>query len=125
MMVTATLGAATAGYVYIQYNLQKTKAEQLKAYETSVGQAMVGGPFTLQDCDGKAFPSSNLHGEFSVLYFGFTHCPDICPDELEKLAEALDKVGTASSLLLEYTAVLAASPRWCQWQHGTSAVSIW
>eukprot|EP00892_Ulva_mutabilis_P001854 jgi/Ulvmu1/1166/UM107_0040.1 len=92
MMVTATLGAATAGYVYIQYNLQKTKAEQLKAYETSVGQAMVGGPFTLEDCDGKPFPSSKLHGEFSVLYFGFTHCPDICPDELEKLAEALNTV---------------------------------
>ena len=93
MMVTATLGVATAGYVYIQYNLQKTKAEQLKTYETSVGQAMVGGPFTLEDCDGKPFQSTRLHGEFSVLYFGFTHCPDICPDELEKLAEALNIVG--------------------------------
>jgi cytochrome oxidase Cu insertion factor (SCO1/SenC/PrrC family) len=56
------------------------------------GKAAVGGPFDLIDQDGKRFTHQDLLGQFSVMYFGFTHCPDICPDELEKLGEALDKI---------------------------------
>lgn len=71
----------------------KKKRETLASLETSVGEAQVGGPFTLTDTAGKKFESAQLHGEFAILYFGFTHCPDICPDELEKMAAALDLVG--------------------------------
>jgi protein SCO1 len=71
---------------------------QVKAQEQAVGHALVGGPFTLTDCNGKPFPSSKLHGEFAMLYFGFTHCPDICPDELEKMAEALNLIGVPTAL---------------------------
>ena len=87
-------------YAYFQYTMdQKRKATQ-HAYETSVGEAQVGGPFELTDTSGKMFSSASLHGEFSILYFGFTHCPDICPDELEKMAKALDIVGAAHRTLL-------------------------
>lgn len=95
LMVGTTLAAATGGYIYLQMQLQKAKEQQAKSQEQSVGQALVGGPFTLSDCDGKPFASSKLHGEFSILYFGFTHCPDICPDELEKMAEALKLIGAS------------------------------
>jgi len=61
----------------------------------------VGGPFSLTDQDGRRFTDEQLRGEFSLLYFGFTHCPDICPDELEKLAAAIDSVeGTTGRRLL-------------------------
>lgn len=93
LMVGSTLAAATGGYAYLQWQLHKAREQQAKAQEKSVGTALVGGPFTLSDCYGKPFPSSKLHGEFAILYFGFTHCPDICPDELEKMAEALNIVG--------------------------------
>ena len=96
LMVGSTLAAATGGYIYLQTQLHRAREQQVQAQEQSVGQALVGGPFTLSDCNGKAFASSKLHGEFSILYFGFTHCPDICPDELEKMAEALNLIGTVS-----------------------------
>lgn len=43
---------------------------------------------------GKPFSSEALKGGWSLLYFGFTFCPDICPEELDKLAEALEIVDT-------------------------------
>ena len=41
---------------------------------------------------GKRFSDKQLLGEFAMLYFGFTHCPDICPDELEKVAESINQI---------------------------------
>ena len=38
------------------------------------------------------FVRRDLRGEFALLYFGFTFCPDICPDELEKVAQSMDLV---------------------------------
>eukprot|EP00193_Tetraselmis_chui_P007450 CAMPEP_0177760490 /NCGR_PEP_ID=MMETSP0491_2-20121128/5294_1 /TAXON_ID=63592 /ORGANISM="Tetraselmis chuii, Strain PLY429" /LENGTH=170 /DNA_ID=CAMNT_0019276391 /DNA_START=532 /DNA_END=1044 /DNA_ORIENTATION=- len=46
----------------------------------------------MKNQDGKRFTDRDLHGEFALLYFGFTTCPDICPDELEKLSAAIDSV---------------------------------
>ena len=61
--------------------------------EAVVGQAMVGGPFQLIDHDGKPFSDRDLRGSWALLYFGFTSCPDICPDELDKMTEALNMMG--------------------------------
>lgn len=65
-----------------------------KAAVKSAGNSLIGGDFELVDQDGKRFTSDQLKGAFSLLYFGFTFCPDICPDELVKMAETVDLVGT-------------------------------
>ena len=57
------------------------------------GRGAVGGPFTLTDTTGHVRTEADLVGHWSLLYFGFTHCPDICPTELEKLATALNALG--------------------------------
>lgn len=51
------------------------------------------GPFELVDQDGKPFTEKDLLGEFAMLYFGFTFCPDVCPEELEKISGVADFVG--------------------------------
>lgn len=56
----------------------------------------IGGPFTLTDHHGQPFSyPADLKGAYALIYFGFTHCPDICPEELEKISQALDMVNKA------------------------------
>lgn len=60
---------------------------------TSIGKPLLGGPWTLVDCDTRtAVTDASFHGKYTLLYFGFTHCPDICPNELVRIGSVLDKL---------------------------------
>jgi protein SCO1/2 len=59
----------------------------------SVGQALVGGPFSLTDQAGRRVTDQDFRGKFMLVYFGFTYCPDVCPTALQVMAAALDKLG--------------------------------
>jgi protein SCO1/2 len=59
----------------------------------SVGEALVGGPFTLTDHTGKRVTDQDFRGKFLLVFFGFTNCPDVCPTALQVMAAALDKLG--------------------------------
>ena len=52
--------------------------------------------FTLTDQSGHAFSLSDQRGHVTVLYFGYTHCPDICPTTLAAIASALRQVGPSA-----------------------------
>lgn len=55
--------------------------------------AQVGGPFQLTDQTGRAVDQSILKGKWSLVFFGYTSCPDICPTTLQALAAAQDRLG--------------------------------
>ncbi len=57
------------------------------------GMATIGGPFTLTGSDGKPFASSRLNGKPAAIFFGFTHCPDVCPTTLARLAKLRRQLG--------------------------------
>lgn len=57
------------------------------------GKALVGGPFTLTDQTGKRVTEKDFLGRYMLVFFGFTHCPDICPSALQVMSAALDKLG--------------------------------
>lgn len=59
----------------------------------SSGRADIGGPFTAQLSDGSAITEKNLLGRPHVLFFGFTHCPDVCPTTLYEGTQWLEKLG--------------------------------
>ena len=54
----------------------------------------IGGPFRLTDQNGKTVTDADLKGKWSLVYFGYTHCPDACPTALNDIAIALEELGS-------------------------------
>ena len=81
----AVLGAGAALVVIaLLVTLQHPRA--------STDAPQVGGPFTLTDGAGQRVTDANFHGDWRLVYFGYTHCPDACPTTLSAIGAALDKL---------------------------------
>nr|XP_046270148.1 protein SCO1 homolog, mitochondrial [Scatophagus argus] len=96
LAVTFAIGGSLLGGM--KY-FKKEKEELLeKERNKSIGRAALGGPFSLVDHNNKPSKSEDFFGQWILIYFGFTHCPDICPDELEKMIEVVDEIDDIKSL---------------------------
>ncbi|XP_066525337.1 protein SCO2 homolog, mitochondrial [Hoplias malabaricus] len=89
LIVTLLFGGGIVGtwwYVHQekQQKLQMQRLEQLR--KVAVGQ----GDFSLLDHTGQRRTKKDFRGKWVLMYFGFTHCPDICPDELEKMSSVVN-----------------------------------
>jgi len=58
-----------------------------------VHPAAIGGPFQLTDQNGKPFTEKSLKGKPTLIFFGYTHCPDVCPTSLFEISEVLRALG--------------------------------
>ena len=63
---------------------------------TDITGAEFGRDFTLTDHTGKRRSLADFQGKVVVMFFGFTHCPDVCPTTLAELASAMKKIGAGS-----------------------------
>jgi protein SCO1 len=61
---------------------------------TVTSPAAIGGPFQLTDQAGQAVTEQSLKGKPTLIFFGFTHCPDVCPTSLFEISEVLKAMGT-------------------------------
>ncbi|KAJ2851332.1 Pre-mRNA-splicing factor cwf19 [Coemansia brasiliensis] len=89
-----SLFVLTAAGIFYYFTTEKERMsrerkEKLQKVEYT-GKPEVGGAYELTDQDGKRVTDKTFHGKFHLVYFGFCHCPDICPDELDKIGDALD-----------------------------------
>jgi len=66
----------------------------------SSGAALIGGPFSLVGADGKPVTDRDFRGRYMLIFFGFTHCPDICPAELQVIAQALEQLGNKAKAVV-------------------------
>jgi protein SCO1/2 len=67
--------------------------------QNQTGTASVGGPFALTTPDGKTLTDKELRGAPFLVFFGFTHCPDICPTKLFEISEMLRVAGAKGEKL--------------------------
>lgn len=51
--------------------------------------ARIGGPFTLTDQNGRQVSDRQFNGQYRLMYFGFTFCPDVCPVDLQIIGQAM------------------------------------
>lgn len=97
-LTAATLFLATGAGLFLYFQYERSQVAARKAAESEnarVGRPRVGGPFELVMATkegGYRVTHEDLEGAFSLVYFGFTNCPDICPEELDKMGDVVDVI---------------------------------
>jgi protein SCO1/2 len=86
--------AAATGYFAWQW--------QSGSGPTRLSIASIGGPFSLTDQKGAAVTDASLKGHPSVMFFGYTYCPDVCPTTLFEMTAWLDTLGPEADKLKVY-----------------------
>ncbi|CUE99576.1 electon transport protein Sco1 Sco2, putative [Bodo saltans] len=90
-MVFVGLGVATV-VVSIRIRREQIRFDprlrNVKQFDQEGGPA-IGGPFSLIDTNGKRWTNEDFKGKWMYVYFGFTNCPDICPEEMAKMSRLI------------------------------------
>lgn len=97
----ASLGVvaiAAAGVMIFYDNEKEKKLETVMKQTKSIGKPALGGPWVLVDTEGKIKTDEDFLGRFTLIYFGFTYCPDICPSELVKVGKIMNELGKLITL---------------------------
>jgi len=83
--LVALIAAAMASVFLMRLADERTASPRVQ----SQGEADIGGPYSLTAHTGERVSRSDFEGAYRLIFFGFTHCPDVCPTELAKMSRAL------------------------------------
>jgi protein SCO1/2 len=97
LLVLAAVGAALLGFCLAR---QLDRESPLLASGTWLPRPKAIADFTLSDASGRPYTRADLTGAPTLVYFGFTHCPDVCPTTLAKLAQARRQAALATLRVL-------------------------
>lgn len=81
------------GALEVWRQIDPTRAPQTAGSGLIPPTSEIGGPFRLVDTDGKPVTDASLRGKAIAMFFGFTHCPDVCPTTLAEAASWLETLG--------------------------------
>ncbi|KPA19863.1 SCO1/SenC [Shimia sp. SK013] len=82
-----------------QTNSDDDQFAQCRQSQVAGGAGAIGGPFTLVDGDGNTVTDADVLTEPTLIYFGYTYCPDICPLDATRNAEAMDLLEEAGKIV--------------------------
>lgn len=103
--VRLILWIAVAVAAVILGGLLLRKPEPPRPAVTNLSRVDFGGPFTLTGGDGRPFSSASLAGKPYAIFFGFTHCPDVCPTTLARMVKLRRQAGGDDALNLLFVTV--------------------
>ena len=86
LWVAVAIALLAGGFLLLRKPAQRPPVQ-------SIDLSSIGGPFTLVGSDGQPFSSAKLNGKPYAIFFGFTHCPDVCPTTLARLVKLRQQLG--------------------------------
>ncbi len=89
VVVVTVLISVTTGYVLFGRD-EGERFAQCREGQVAGGAGAIGGPFTLVGADGGTATDGDVITEPTLVYFGYTFCPDVCPIDSARNAQAVD-----------------------------------
>ncbi|GFO01403.1 sco1-like protein, mitochondrial [Plakobranchus ocellatus] len=108
LLIVAGIGGAFA--IGLQMVKKEKEEEMKKNRNRKMGKALLGGDWTLTDHHGKRRSSTEFRGQWILIYFGFTNCPDICPEEIEKIVRVINQTDADPALPKIQPIVITVDP---------------
>jgi protein SCO1 len=93
MILKRSLLVPLAVFLVSALALLATVLALLPGPQQSASKVPIGGPFRLTSHEGKTFTDEDLKGKPFAVFFGFTHCPEVCPTTLYDLTQDLAALG--------------------------------
>jgi cytochrome oxidase Cu insertion factor (SCO1/SenC/PrrC family) len=88
-----------AGLILLSILIAALALTTLKPAQMGSGTALIGGPFTMVNGRGETVTEKTYAGKYMLLFFGFTHCSDVCPTELQVMSAAFAEMGSTSEAI--------------------------
>jgi protein SCO1/2 len=92
VIVTLLLLIVTSALLWLTEGAP-TSSDTQNTADTGAGEALIGGSYTLTDHNGNTVTDQSFLGKPSLVFFGFTSCPDICPTAAATMTAAMAKLG--------------------------------